>query len=376
MAAKDEVPTPASGGQSRTTAGAEADLTDGGAQSRLPAQRPTELTPDTEAATDSQKRASRKWVGEFGAIWVATALLFAVSPLVARGSLTSSAILSMLPFAAVLAMAAIGQTLVVMQRGLDLSVPGVISLSALLVSDFGSSHGLVSAVLLVLLVGGGIGLVNALVITVLRVTPFVATLGINAVLAGVVLAYSGGKSDSAPRSLTDFALAKTFGVPNTALLATILAVVVSVVLGKSVVGRRFRLAGANPHAARVAGIRVNLHHAGAYVACSICAAIAGVLLAGFLKTPSLQIGDAYLLASIAAVVLGGTSLAGGRGSAAATVAGALFLSQLDQVTRAMGAVTSTQFLVQGAIIGAGMSLRSIPWAGMRSRLSRVQPTPR
>lgn len=312
----------------------------------------------------------RRRLGEFSTIWFAVAALFLVSPLVAPGSLGSSAVLGMLPFAGVLAIAAIGQTHVVMQRGLDLSVPGVISLSALTVCSQSQAHGLAIALVIAILVGVAVGLLNAFVITTLSVTPFVATLGMNVVLGGVVLAYSGGKSPSAPAALSDIALAKTLGVPNLAIFAAVLAVIVSFVLSTSTPGRRFVLTGSNPSAAAVAGIRVRTYHAGAYVICSVCAAAAGVMLAGFLKTPSLQIGDTYLLASIAAVVLGGTSLSGGRGSAAATVGGALFLSQLDQVTQAMGAAQATQFLVQGAIIGLGMSLRSVPWARLRHSLQR------
>jgi len=322
---------------------------------------------DLPAAPPMTRARRGRRIGDFGAIWVATALLFLISPLVASGSLSSSALLGMLPFASILAVASIGQTHVVMQRGLDLSVPGVISLCALMVCEQGQSRSLVTAIVIVFVVGGLIGAANAIVITYFRVTPFVATLGMNAILGGVVLAYSGGKSPSAPDKLTELALNKSFGVPNTALFALALSIVVSLLLGRSIMGRRFTLSGSNPQAARVAGISVGRYHAAAYVICSLCAAAAGVMLAGFLKTPSLQIGNVYLLSSIAAVVLGGTSLAGGRGSAAATVGGALFLSQLDQVTQAMGAAQATQYLVQGAIIGVGMSLRSVPWSRLRRR---------
>lgn len=177
-----------------------------------------ESNPDMEITDDGrikpalesrrERRAGRK-IGEFSAIWVAVALLFLVSPLVAPGSLGSSALLGMLPFAGVLAIASIGQTHVVMQRGLDLSVPGVVSLSALTVCVQSQQHGLAIAVLITALVGGTVGLANAFIITTLRVTPFVATLGMNAILGGIVLAYSGGKSPSAPATLSDLALAKT-----------------------------------------------------------------------------------------------------------------------------------------------------------------------
>jgi ribose transport system permease protein len=90
--------------------------------------------------------------------------------------------------------------------------------------------------------------------------------------------------------------------------------------------------------------------------------LAGVLLAGFLQTPNLQPGDSYLLPSIAAVVLGGTALTGGNGSVVATAIGALFLTQLNQVVLGMGAPSSVQLLIEGAIIAIGMGLRNVPWA--------------
>src|SRR5258708_21235942 len=123
-------------------------------------------------------------IPRYSAIWVATALLFAVSPLLASGSVSGSALLSTLPFAAILATAAIGQTLVVQQRGLDLSVAGMITLTAIIVTRFpnGSDSRLWGALGLVVLACVTSGLVSGIAITWLRVTPLVAALGGNALL--------------------------------------------------------------------------------------------------------------------------------------------------------------------------------------------------
>src|SRR3989454_4584484 len=122
----------------------------------------------------------------YSAIWVATALLFAVSPLLASGSVSQSALLSVLPFAAILAIAAIGQTLVVQQRGFDLSVAGMITLTTIIVTRFaqGSDARLWGALALVAVACVASGLVSGLAITWLGVTPLVATLGVNALLTG------------------------------------------------------------------------------------------------------------------------------------------------------------------------------------------------
>src|SRR5918997_816225 len=279
------------------------------------------LTPVSSGDTGPERlgrsgRGPLRTPSRFSAIWVATALLFALSPLLASGSVSQTALLSMLPFAAILAIAAVGQTLVVQQGGLDLSVPGTISLAAALMVKI--PHGDGGRVPLALLAIAGVAVATGLLIgaavTRLGITPLVATLGVNALLLGTVLEVTGGSiANEAPRNLTDFAQGKTLGIPHTALLALALIAIVALLLRRSVWGRRFEAAGANPRAARAAGVPVTRHQISAYVAASLCYAAAGVLLAGLLNAPSLFSGDAYLLPTIAAVVLGGTSLAGGVG---------------------------------------------------------------
>ena len=310
-------------------------------------------------------------IPRYSAIWVATALLFAVSPLLASGSVGGSALLSTLPFAAILATAAIGQTLVVQQRGLDLSVAGMITLTTIIVTSFpnGSDSRLWGALGIVVLACTASGLVSGIAITWLGVTPLVATLGVNALLTGVVLQITNGAStSSAAPSLADFAIAKTFGVPNTLIVALIAVVAVALVVRTTVLGRRFVFAGASPAAARAAGIRVRRFELSTYVLASLAYGGAGILVAGFLRTPGIGAGNDYLLPTIAAVVLGGTSLAGGQGSVVATAVGALFLTQLGAVVLGMGAPSSVQMVIQGSIIALGMAVRNVPWRHLRRLL--------
>jgi ribose transport system permease protein len=312
----------------------------------------------------------------YSAIWVATALLFAVSPLLAAGSVSQSALLSTLPFAAILATAAIGQTLVVQQRGLDLSVAGMITLTTIIVTRFpsGSDSRLWGALGLVVLACVASGLVSGIAITWLGVTPLVATLGVNALLTGVVLQITNGAStSSAAPGLADFAIAKTFGVPNTVIVAMIVVVAVALVVRTTVLGRRFVFAGASPAAARAAGIRVRRFELSTYVLASLAYGGAGILVAGFLRTPGIGAGNDYLLPTIAAVVLGGTSLAGGQGSVVATAVGALFLTQLGAVVLGMGAPSSVQMVIQGSIIALGMAVRNVPWRHVRRLLPSRSP---
>lgn len=309
----------------------------------------------------------------FAPIWIAAAVLFAVSPALAGGSLSSSSLLAMLPFAAILAVASIGQTLVVQQRGFDLSIPGMLSLAAVLVTH-GDSTGLVVDLLLVLGAGLAAGLVSGLAVTRFGITPIVATLGVNALLAGAALQITNGVTGRSPQSLTAFALHRTAGVPNTVIVAVALVVVVALVVGRTLPGRRFQAVGANPPSARVAGLSVTRHEIVAYVVSALCAGAAGVLLAGFLRTPSTTVGTTYLLPSVAAVVLGGTPLTGGRASVVATAVGALFLTQLDQLILDMGAAISVQYIVQGVIIALGMGLRNVRIRGLLMKLVRPRAT--
>ena len=312
----------------------------------------------------------------YSAIWVATALLFAVSPLLASGSVSGSALLSTLPFAAILAIAAIGQTLVVQQRGFDLSVGGMITLTTIIVTRFsnGNESRLWGALGLVVLSCVASGLVSGIAITWLGVTPLVATLGVNALLTGVVLQITNGAStSSAPRGLADFAIAKVWGIPSTVIVAAVAVVAVAVVVRTTVIGRRFVFAGASPAAARAAGIRVKRVELSTYVLASLAYGGAGILVAGFLRTPGIGAGNDYLLPTIAAVVLGGTSLAGGMGSVVATAVGALFLTQLGAVVLGMGAAPAVQLVIQGSIIALGMAVRNMPWRRMRTLLPSRAP---
>jgi ribose transport system permease protein len=305
-------------------------------------------------------------------IWVATAVLFAISPLLAANSLSSSALLGMLPFAAMLALASIGQTLVVQQRGLDLTVPGMILLTAVIVTLHAnqSDSRLPAAIGLVVVACVASGLLSGVAVTRLGITPFVATLGVNALLMGTVYQLVGGQEPGeSPPGLASFAIGKTFGIPNTVLVAAGAVIVVAVLVNATTIGRRFTAVGASPAAARAAGIRVSAYVVATYVVASLTYGATGLLITGYLQTPGISAGSTYLLPTIAAVVLGGTSLAGGTGSVVATAIGALFLTQLNQVVTANGAPQSVEFIIEGSIIAVGMVLRSVPTARLRALTS-------
>jgi ribose transport system permease protein len=311
------------------------------------------------------------------AVWYATAALFGASWVVAPGTLSSSSLDSMLPFAGILAIAAVGLTLVIQQRGIDLSIAGTITLASVMVGQLTANSGgnLALAIIVVLAICAGLGLVNGLVVGVFNVSPLVATLALNAIVTGGVLAYTDGAPVRAPASLSDFSLDKTLGISNLVWLALVCVCVVGGLMAKSIWGRQFVATGANHAAARAAGLTVELLQLSAYVGASVCYGIAGILHAGFVSLPNVDAGEAYLLPAYAAVVVGGTSFVGGRGNILGTAVAALFLSQLTQLVLSIGAPTSTQLVIQSVVIAIAAALQLVDRQTLAAWLQRLRRRP-
>ena len=295
------------------------------------------------------------------AIWVATAALFLVSPLIAPGSLNYSSVVGMLPFAAVLAIAAVGQTLVVQQRGLDLSVPGMMAFGAALASGLPQWHGwsVPLAIVAAIVLPAFAGFINGIVVTRFGVMPLVVTLGMNAILLGTVFAISSGTPAGSPQVIADFAKGKLGPVPNAFILAVVVVVVAGFIAQRTIAGRRLTAVGVSERAAAAVGVRVGLYQTMAYAAAGAAYGIAAVIYTGYVTTPPLFFGDSYLLPTVAAVVLGGTALTGGRAALVATGVAALFLTQLGQLFRSVGWAEPLQLIAQAAVLIAVILLREL-----------------
>jgi ribose transport system permease protein len=302
---------------------------------------------------------------------IATVGLFVVSFLFASSSVTRGTLLTMLPFAAALAIASLGQTLVVMQGGIDLSVAGGLSLYVVIVTKYpaGDNSRLMAAIGIAFLAAVGAGALNGFLIGRMRLNPIVATLGTNALLFGAVLGYTSGIPTTTTARLASVGGGLWLGIPAPVYFAVATTVVVAAVVKLTPAGRRFEGVGANETAARTAGIRVKSHRASAYVWAQLLYCLAAVLHAGIVNQPTAYEGDNYLLPTVAAVVLGGTSLLGGRGNLVATAIAALFLSQLDQFVLALGVKYATRTLVQAAALAVGVALYTIDWGPLVRRLA-------
>jgi ribose transport system permease protein len=303
---------------------------------------------------------------------IAVIVLFAISPIISIGSVGPTAIGSMLPFAALIALVALGQTLVIQQGGLDLSVAGAVAIGALIAAKLGSDpHVGIGLAILIAIVGTSLfGLLSGLVISLFGLPPLVVTIASNALMVGAVQAISGGFSAQAPTGLSTFALSRWLGINVIVVIAVVIIVVAQVVLKLTRVGRSFELVGENPRSAANLGLRTRGYVLSAYWLSAALGGTAGVLLAGLLQTPTLNAGDSYLLPSVAAVVLGGTALTGGKGSLFGTALGALFLGQLSQLVQTFTQTTAVQNIVQALIIGVGI-VAQLQLGGSTGRLRRL-----
>lgn len=299
----------------------------------------------------------------FVTIVLSTIALLVICRLVAPSSVTYGSLAGSLPFAAIIAIVGLGQLLVVQQGGFDLSLAGGVSLAVVISTHYpqGDNALLLPAVLLAIGCAILAGLANGVLISLFRLNAIVATIGVNALLYGGVFAVSGGVPKTTTTLLAAIAGGQAWGLPNTVYFALAALLVVSLILKKTVVGRRFEAIGANPLAARAVGLRVRLHQLLAYVYAQLLYCIAGLLVAGVTREPTAFQGDSLLLPSVAVVVLGGTSLLGGRGFPVSTVIAAFFLNQLSQFALAVGVPYSAQTIIQALALGFGIGVYSLRW---------------
>jgi ribose transport system permease protein len=305
----------------------------------------------------------------FVTVVVSTLALIVFCFVFAPSSISSGALAGSLPFAAILAIVGLGQMLVVQQGGFDLSIAGSVSLAVVVATHVpaGNNADLLPAVLLAVGFALAAGVVNGFLVSIVQLNAIVATIGMNALLYGAVFAVSGGVPRITTPLLAEIAGGETLGIANSVYFALAALLVVAFVMKKTVAGRRFEANGANPLAARAVGLRVRLQMM-AYVYAQLLYCLAGVLLAGITREPTAFQGDSLLLPSVAVVVLGGTSLLGGRGFPISTVIAAFFLNQLSQFALAVGVPYSAQTIIQALALGFGIGVYSVRWTRKATKL--------
>ena len=343
---------------------------------------PTSESPTRKDAGDAVPLGRRNFLNRgLVTALAATGLLVVASVIFAPSSLDRGTLLTMLPFASALAVAALGQTLVVMQGGIDLSVAGGFSLYVVILTKYpaGDNSRLWAALGIAFAASILVGCFNGMLIGRMGLNPIVATLGTNAMLYGAVFWYSNDIPTTTTARLSSFGSTVWLGIPAPVYVAVITTAFVTLIVKLTPIGRRFEGVGSNGISALTAGIRVKRHKASAYIWAQVLYCLGAVLHASIVNQPTAHEGDNYLLPTVAVVVLGGTSLLGGRGNLVATAIAAVFLSQLDQFVLSLGVSYATQSLVQAGALAVGIALYTIDWKGLARRIharrsTRLVPT--
>lgn len=272
-------------------------------------------------------------------------------------------VMTILRLAAVIGVVSIGMTFVITGGGIDLSVGAIVALSSvwcttLATQTMATEQHWIVMVFAAVAVGAGSGLVNGLLISYGRVVPFIATLAMLASARGLAEIISQRKTQivTVP-GFREFFSADVLGIPLLIWIFLLVAVLGWVLLNRTTYGRRTLAVGGNPEAARLAGINVQRHIASLYVLLGTTCGIAAVMIVARTTTGSSTHGQLYELDAIAAVVIGGTLLAGGRGTITGTVLGVLIFTTLTNVFTLNNLDTSTQAVAKGLIIVAAVLLQ-------------------
>ncbi|PYQ00372.1 MAG: ribose ABC transporter permease [Acidobacteria bacterium] len=295
---------------------------------------------------------SARWLANY-AIFVALLAECLILALATESFFTESNLSNVVRQNAFTAILAAGMSLVILTGGIDLSVGSVVGLAGVLSADaLVRGAGLPAGVAVGLVVGLVVGTVNGLAVTQLRVPPFIVTLAMMLIVRGAAYKYTNARTISG--------LPSAFGaLSQGALAASVMAAVFAltwVLLMRTPFGRHVYATGGNPEAAWLAGIRVPRVLLAVYALCGLCAGLAGVLVASRLNAGYPKAGEFYELDAVTAVVVGGTSLFGGRGSIWGTLAGAFFIGILNNGLNLFHVETYDQLMVKGAVLLAAASL--------------------
>ena len=264
--------------------------------------------------------------------------------------------LTILRLASVIGVVSIGMTFVITGGGIDLSVGAIVALASVWCTTLATqamaedTHWIVM-VSTALIVGLGCGLVNGLLIAYGKVVPFIATLAMLAAARGYAEILAQRRTQIVTvDEFADFFRADVFGIPVLVIIFAVVALVGWIVLNRTTFGRRTLAVGGNPEAARLAGINVKRHTVMLYVVVGLCCGIAALMITARTTTGSSTHGTLYELDAIAAVVIGGTLLSGGRGTIVGTVFGVLIFTTLSNVFTQNNLSSSAQSVAKGAII--------------------------
>jgi ribose transport system permease protein len=253
-----------------------------------------------------------------------------------------------------LGIVAVGQTLVILGASIDLSVAYTISITAVMSSYLmqGNTAKVPMAILVILAIGATIGLANGLVITKLKVNPFIATLGISLIIKGIVNATFSNYTGSVPESFQYFGYGTIGSIPVSIIIMLFIFLAGWFLLARTKFGSHLYGVGGNSEVARLSGVRTDRVLIGAHILCSMTAVLSGLFLVSQMQSGAPWVGPngLYDLNSIATTVIGGTALSGGKGGVWGTLAGVLIFGILDTTFNQLGVNPYLKMVLRGAII--------------------------
>lgn len=297
-------------------------------------------------------------------------------------------LLQMSAHVAVFAILALGMLLVILNGGIDLSVGSTVGMSGIIAGALMQGVDIPAlglklfpsvwvVVVIALASGALVGVINGLLISRFKVAPFVATLGMLYVVRGAALLITGGltypslqgQANLGNTGFNYLGFNRVFGVPIGVIIMLVLAIVASVLLNRTVFGRWLYASGGNARAAELSGIPVKRVQIRAYVISGVCAAMAGVIIASELTSANPTAGETFELTAIAAVVIGGASLMGGRGTVRGTLLGAFVIGFLSDGLVIIGVSEYWQMIFKGAVIVLAVLLNAVQYKGRKAPIS-------
>ncbi|MFI6395540.1 ABC transporter permease [Nonomuraea sp. NPDC050547] len=294
---------------------------------------------------------------------VAALVLLAIVGLITKPDnfATASNLVSILSLAATIGVITVGMTFVIIGGGIDLSVGAIMALASVWATTLATQDwGPPMMALCAVLVGTGAGLVNGLLISFGRMVPFIATLAMLVAARGLAQRMSDRKTQIVQpenSAIVDLSTTRLLGIPLLVYIFALVVVLGWILLNRTTFGRRTYAVGGNPEAARLAGINVRLHTMLLYALSGLCCGIAAILIMARTTTGSSTHGDLYELDAIAAVIIGGTLLTGGRGTIVGSILGLLIFTVITNLFILNGLNTSDQLIAKGLIIVVAVLLQ-------------------
>lgn len=286
-------------------------------------------------------------------VYLILAILLAASEVISPGFLAIGHMGNVLIKASFVGIVAIGQTLVMLTGGIDLSIASTITLTNLVAAQMmnGSNAGIVPAALCCILIGLAVGFVNGACLYYLRIPPMIMTLATGTMLSGIGLIYSKGapKGYTAPL-IKQIATGRIGMLPIMVLVWALIAVVIILLTHRSTFGRKIYLMGSNSRAAKYSGISTARVTILVYAISGLMAGVVGMLYVGYTNTSYLTAGDTFMMGTVSAVVVGGTSTLGGYGGYIGTIAGTIIMTVIGSILTVVNIGEAGRKMVEGALV--------------------------